>query len=246
MALVRALSRFVYPARRRDLEAELSGEEIEAWVEAAGTEYFQKTDEVFVQRARALGITTGMVLDLNSQLGLVALKILWHEEGLLSMGVYRALDVSERARETAEDWGLGKRMFFQVGEPSDLKFKTGYFDMVVSDGTLHTSANPLKLLEEINRVTKPAGAILLAQRNRPARLRMRRAISAGRALYPDALKPRVNMALRAGYTLSELVELVSDSGLERTSVVSDGDRLFIERRGANDPSSWVSERERYL
>ena len=156
-----------------------------------------------------------------------------------------ALEVAERARETAEDWGLGQRMFFQVGQPRDLRFKTGYFDMVVSDGALHRIADPLSLLKEVRRVTKPSGAILIGQQRRPARLTLSGKVSAEARRYPAALRNRIEATLRSGYTARELRDLVVAAGLERTQVVADGERIFIERPGVNDPSSWVSERERY-
>jgi SAM-dependent methyltransferase len=186
-----------------------------------------------------------MVLDLDSRLGLVSMKLLWREEGLLCMGVYGSLDVAERVRHTAGEWGLGKRMFFQVGDPMDLRFKAEYFDIVVSDGALHTTGNPRRLLGEIARVAKPAGAILLAQTARPARLRMRKVLSEGTADCPDTLRSWQDARVRSGYTRAELADLVRAAGLERTRVVEDRGFLFIERPGANDPSSWVSEREKY-
>jgi SAM-dependent methyltransferase len=239
------LSRLIYPPRATRVRKTPSAEEIDAWVEASGTFEFQETDDLFVERARALGITSGMVLDLNSPLGLVAMKILWHEEGLLAIGVYRSLEVAERARQTAEEWELGQRMFFQVGEPAELKFKAGYFDMVVSDGALHTTERPAELLKEIHRVTKPGGGILLSQMARPNRLRIRGVLSARNRVCPTALARWEEERVRAGYTRPELASLVREAGLDRTHVVASGSRLFIERPGANDPSSWVSERERY-
>jgi len=246
MALTRILSRLVYPPRQPDVHHPPSAGELDAWVGAAETPYFQQLDDAFVGRALGLGVTSGMVLDLDSPLGLVALKILWKEEGFLSIGVYRSLDMAERARQTAEVWDLGDRMFFQVGEPSGLRFKTGYFDLVVSDGALHYAQHPEELLAEIGRVTKPSGAILLGQRARPGRLRMAGVLSGGGRFCQGALGRRFEATVRAGYTRSELAECVAAAGLDRARVVADGERLFIERRGADDPSSWVVEREKYL
>lgn len=240
------LVRLLYPRRRTHTGEHPSAEEVDAWVEIVEDPYFQARDEAFVNRVLGLGVTTGMMLDLDSRLGLVPLKVLWHEEGLLAMGVYGSLDVAERARETAESWGLGERMFFQVGDPRDLKFKTGYFDIVISDSALETASRPLELLREVSRVTKPGGGILLAQHPRPTRFSMGRRLSAGRRRYPAVLSERFESTLRAGYIVSELEELVAMAGLERTGIVAEGEQLFIERRGSNDPTSWVSERERYL
>lgn len=246
MAWPRLLSRLVYPRRRVEPVEAPSTEEIDAWVESAEAEPFRIADERFVKRALALGVSSGMMLDLDSRLGLVAMKILWHEDGFLSIGVYGSLEMAERARATAEAWGLGERMFFQVGHAQNLKFKARYFDMVVSEGGLQTSPDPLGLLREIARVVKPGGAILLAQTARPPRFRTRRVLAELGRSGPEALFRRQEAALRTGYTRSELQGLIAEAGLERARVIGEGERLFIERRGSNDPSSWVAEREKYF
>jgi SAM-dependent methyltransferase len=240
------LSRVLYPARQTARGGKPSIAEIDAWVETADTEAAQEFDEVFVSRALELGVSSGMVLDLDSRLGLVTMKILWRREDLLAIGVYRSLEVAERARETAAAWGLGERMFFQVGEAVDLRFKTGYFDLVLSDGALERASDPRMLLEEIGRVAKPSGAILLSQMARPSRLRMRGTIVQELAACPEALRARREASVRSGFTRSELRSLASTTRLDRVRVVGEGRRLFLERSGTDDPSSWVSEREKYV
>ena len=226
-------------------ETGIGDEEIEAWVAAAGEDYFVNLDQSFVDRARGLGVDSGMVLDLGSRLGLAPMKILWAEEGLLCMGVYRSLPMAERARETAEEWDLGERMFFQVGEPGQIKFKTGYFDMVVSDGALHYSQDPVLVLREIGRVTKPSGAILIRNLLRPNRFQLYRHVSEHGPHYRGKLEGQFARAVLAGFTPGEMAALVDRAGIERARVVVDGIHVILERRGVNDPSSWVSEREKY-
>jgi SAM-dependent methyltransferase len=244
--LASSLAPLIYPPRALEIPGKPTQDEIEGWVRAADSDHFERADEAFLTRALGLGVSSGMLLDLNSRLGLVAMKILWQQEDLLGMGVYRSLDVAERARHTAEEWGLGDRMFFQVGEPKDLNLKTGYFDLVVSDGTLHTTGSPADLLREVVRISKPGGAILLGQAARPTRFRMRAALSRGRAVVPESLKSWREATLRSGFTRSELERLVDLAGMERTRVVAEGERLFLERSGIDDPASWVTEREKYL
>jgi SAM-dependent methyltransferase len=185
-----------------------------------------------------------MLLDLDSRLGLVSLKLLWETEDLLGMGIYASLEVAERTRHTAEEWGLGDRMFFQVGDVRDLNLKTGYFDMVISDGILQSADRPGNLLGEIGRVSKPGAAILLGQAARPSRLRLSGALDSLSG-FPDALRPWRERSLRSGFTRAELETLVQSAGLERTRIVLDDDRLYVERPGRDDPASWVTERERY-
>ncbi len=240
------LARLLYPARVPVSAGDLTDEEIEAWIEATEDPYFKTQDHAFVERARSLGVDGGMVLDVGSPLGLVAMKLLWDEEDFLCMGVYRTLQMAEGAREIAEDWKLGERMFFQVGEPAQMKFKTGYFDMVVSDGALHGFGNPMETLREIHRVTKPTGAILVRELRRPNRFSLSRHVIRHGSNYRDRLRDHFEAGVRAGFTPIEFGAFARKAGIERARVVAEETHVILERPGTNDPASWVREREKYF
>ena len=244
MAASRILSRILYPPRLTGVPKSPSPAELEAWVGSAESACFRGPDEEFVRRALGLGVGSGMLLDLDSRLGLVAMRILWEAEDLLAIGIYSSLEVAERARLTAEAWGLGDRMFFQVGDARDLGLKTGYFDMVISDGILQKAERPREMLAEVARIAKPGAAVLLGHMARPMRLGLGGEFSAD-AGYPEALRPWRERLVHSGFTRVELEDLVRSAGLERAKVLGWEDRLFVERPGTDDPTSWVSERERY-
>ena len=56
---------------------------------------------------------------------------------------------------------------------------------------------------------------------------------------------RSKASVRAGFTRREIDDLVGAAEL-RARVSSDRTHVFIERRGSNDPSSWIAEREKYF
>lgn len=246
MSLAAILDRLIHRERQVPRSSQSLENEIEGWVEAAGVDYFSSLDEDFVNRALDLGISSGMVLDLNSRLGLVTMKMLWKQEGLLAMGVYRTKAMADRARETAMEWELGERMFFQVGELSRFRFKDGYFDMVVSDSVLHEWEHPESVLAEVGRIAKPSGALLIRDLIRPGRLRIERHIRTHRNHYPEGLRDSYAASVRAGFTPQEFLELSKSLGVDRIRVLADDTHVVIERRGSDDPASWVVERERYL
>jgi len=245
MPLAGFISRLIHPTRMLPNQADISDEEIEAWVDAAALEYFSELDQEFIERVLALGVDTGMLLDVGSQLGLIPLKILWQKDELFGIGLHRLGKITERARETAGAWDLSERMFFQVGDPHQMKFKSGYFDLAVSDAALHCFENPLEVLVEINRVVKPSGAILIRDLLRPSSLRLSRHLATYSRHYTKRLQSVFEASLRAGFTHREVADLVATARL-RARVTSDRTHVFIERRGLNDPSSWIAEREKYF
>ena len=245
LVLRNLVSRLVYPPRIRT-EAEPTDEEIEAWVAVTELEYFLNLDKAFVERSLGLGVESGMVLDLGSRLGLIPLRILWDNENFFGIGLQRWGSVADRARATAEAWDLNERMFFQVDDLHQIKFKEHYFDLVVSDSALHRFENPSDVLTEINRVTKPTAGILIRDLLRPNRLALTRHLAAYGTHYPDQLRTSFDASVRAGFTERELAELVEGAGIRGARMWSDDFHVTIERTGTSDPGSWVTEREKYF
>jgi ubiquinone/menaquinone biosynthesis C-methylase UbiE len=125
--------------------------------------------------------------------------------------------------------------------------KTGYFDLVISDSTLHAFDDPVSVLREVGRVLKPKGGLLIRDLLRPSRRQMQRKIDDHTARYGERMRPHVETALRAAFTRSEFEALVRASGLERVRIsIPDEHHLLIEREGESDPNSWIKAREQYL
>jgi SAM-dependent methyltransferase len=239
-------SRITYAARQQSAELE-TPEQIDAFIDSRAFEYPTKVEDDFVQQALGLGVDSGMILDVGTRVGLVLLKVLWQNENFYAIGMDTSGSLIERARETAQAWGLGERAFFQVGDARKMRLKTAYFDLVISDSTLHVFDDPVSVLREINRVLKPKGALLIRDLQRPSRLQMARKIDEYSELYGVRMRPYGESALRAAFTRPEVETLVKDSGLERVRVSEpDQHHFVIERTGESDPNSWIKAREQYM
>jgi ubiquinone/menaquinone biosynthesis C-methylase UbiE len=239
------ISRLWYGDRVPDLHRETS-EEVDAYVNARALAYPSKLEDDFVRLALNLGVASGMILEVGARVGLISLKMLWQNEDFYAIGVDNSVSMVDRARETATAWELGERAFFQVGDARRMRFKTAYFDIAISDCTLHSFDDPVAVLAEVHRVTKPRGAILIRDLRRPARFRMSGRVKAGKANYGETMGPRIQAALRAAWTPDELRRAISASGLQGASVLEvDRDHLMVERRGETDPNSWIKAREQY-
>ncbi|HYR89763.1 MAG TPA: class I SAM-dependent methyltransferase [Terriglobia bacterium] len=238
-------SRLTHPARVESAELE-TPEQVDAFIDSRALEYSTRLEDDFVQRAMGLGVDGGMILDVGTRVGLIALKILWQNENFYAIGVDSSSQMIERARDTATAWGLNERGFFQVGDARRMRLKTAYFDLVVSDSVLHSFDDPVVVLREVNRVLKPKGALLIRDLQRPGRLQMTKRIEQHSVRYGSRMRQHVETALRGAYTRQELEGLVRASGLERTQVVEWSDHhLAIERTGESDPNSWIKAREQY-
>lgn len=235
----------VYPSRLA-CPSEISADDIQAFIDSRARQYPSELEDAFATRALGLGIESGILLDAGTRVGLIALKIVWQNENLVAMGLDTSGPLVERARETATAWELNERAVFQVGDPRRMRFKSGYFDLVVSDCSLHRFDNGVDVLREIARVLKPKGAILIRDYRRPNRLKMISRIQQHTQRLGEAMRDHVEAALQAAYTAEEAREIVDEAGLAGVEIdSSDPDYFVIERRGETDPGSWVTSRDQY-
>jgi ubiquinone/menaquinone biosynthesis C-methylase UbiE len=239
------LSRFIHPPRLDSPELQ-TPDEIDAFIDSRALEYPTKLEDDFVKRALGLGVDNGMLLDVGTHVGLIPLKILWQNENFYAIGMDSSSGMVERARQTADAWGLGERAFFQVGDARRMRFKTSYFDIVISDASLHIFDDPVSVLAEINRVLKPRGALLIRDFQRPTRLQMRRKIAEQSVRYGARLSRHIETAMRAAFTRMELQDMVRASGLQRIQISEHDGYLLMDRTGESDPNSWITAREQYL
>ena len=239
------LSRFTHTSRAESPELQ-TPEQIDAFIDSRSLEYPAKLEDDFVQRALGLGVDGGMILDVGTRVGLIPLKILWQNENFYAIGMDRSAAMIDRARETAAAWSLDERAFFQVGDARKMRLKTAYFDLVICDCTLHVFDDPLSVLQEINRVLKPKGGLLIRELQRPSRFQMQRKIEEHSARYGQRMRPHVETALRAAFTRGEIERLAQASGLDRVRLTESGEHFILERTGESDPNSWIKAREQYL
>lgn len=238
------IGRLWHPARIPGTPAP-SPEDIDAFIASRALEYASKLEDDFVQRAAALGVDSGMVLDVGAKVGLIALKLVYGNENLVAMGLDESGDMIERARETAAAWEIGDRAVFQVGDARKMRIKTGYFDLVVSDCSLHRFDDAAAVLREISRVLKPRGALLIRDYKRPNRLAFRSGVERLSSGYGRTMQHLVETSLQSAYTPSELARAVDESGLADVTLDVDRDFVILERRGQTDPNSWVVARTQF-
>lgn len=77
-----------------------------------------------------------------------------------------SLDISKEtqtiARQTIEQLGLKKQVEFRTENAENLSFQDAHFDFIFSINTIHHLENPLRALDEMIRVLKPQGRIILS------------------------------------------------------------------------------------
>jgi len=240
-----AIARLCYSSRK-ETPPELSIEDVATFIESRTLSYPSQLEDDFAARALKLGVESGMVLDVGTHVGLAALKLLWQNENFYSIGLDTSGPMIEHARATAQAWDLAERAMFQVGDPRKMRFKSAYFDIVISDSSIHRFDDAVAVFREIQRVLKPKGALLIRDFRRPNRFRMARHIRELGARFGNAMQRQIESAVRTAYTEAELMQIVHDAQLQRAQTVeTDPNYITIERHGETDPGSWIIAREQY-
>lgn len=211
---------------------------VEAYTASAAQTYLERIDRSFVNHALTLGVTAGNVLDIGTGPGLIPIMLAARVPGLRLTGVDLSEPMLQKARNAVEQAGLADRLEFRVGDAKSLPFSKQSFDLVLCNSLLHHLPAPLALLNEISRVSKPGGAILLRDLRRPSRLEFPlHACWFGR-YYSGLMRQLYRDSLRAAYTRAELETLLQQSKLAGGRVFRTGrTHIGIQRaaRGAAGP-----------
>jgi ubiquinone/menaquinone biosynthesis C-methylase UbiE len=116
----------------------------------------------FVSVAKRWGVSGGIVLDVGTGTGVLAIEF---AKGIPAASVV-GLDLSpvalEVARENAQKSPVSSRVSFEEGNAEDMPFKDDTFDLAISGNTLHLLKDPVRMFNEIQRVLKPGGRFLIS------------------------------------------------------------------------------------
>ena len=151
--------------------------EVEAYAGAAAQAYLEGIDRSFVRHIEGLmpapRLETARVLDVGCGPGqiLVMMKLRW--PGMQITGIDAGPAMIDKARKDAVAAGVDITYeVLRVGPQgqSRLPYGDGEFDLVTCNSTIHHLADPVGALDEMARVAKPDGAVLVRDLRRPGLL----------------------------------------------------------------------------
>ena len=209
--------------RKPEPEAMNDSDEVEAYSSAAAQAYLDSIDNTLVDQIAGLGITRGRLLDIGTGPGGIPLKVAQRMPEMKVVGVDFSANMIRAAKKSAVEQGLDGRAIFQVADGKRLCFADSTFDIVISNSVLHHLENPAPFFNEMARVVKPQGAVLLRDLRRPSRLAFPLHVRWFGRYYSGLMKKLYVDSVHAAYTGREL------SGLLQGSALADA-RLFFHER----------------
>jgi len=119
--------------------------------------------ELYRQIARLTGLGPGLeVLDVACGKG-VALQYFVREFGVQGTGVEEDSRMISEAEALFKETSLAGEAAFQNASSADLPFRNEIFDVVVGEIGLAATTDPSTAIQELVRVTKPRGRVVLVQ-----------------------------------------------------------------------------------
>ena len=222
-----------------ELEVMDDSDEVEAYSSAAAQAYLDKIDDTFVEHAVRLvaGRSRGRALDIGTGPGQIVLKLARRLPGWQFVGVDRSPNMIRQARVAA---GLSPASSLLVGAPlaapsnearvqffvadgNRLPFPAESFDLVICNSVLHHLAQPQRLLNEVARLVKRDGAVLIRDLRRPSRLAYPLHVRWYGRHYTGLMGKLYCASVRSAYTVAELEALLRSSPLT-------GARVFRHER----------------
>lgn len=197
-------------------------DEVEAYASAAAQAHLDSIDDTLVEQvlsiAADMGLRAGRLLDIGTGPGGIPLKIAHRMKMLSVIGADRSAAMIHSARLAARERNLDGRALFILADADHLPFPDGCFDIVLSNSLLHHLSNPVTVLNEMARVAKLDGVILVRDLRRPSRFAFPFHVRWHGRYYAGLMRKLFIDSVRAAYTERELADLLHRSALADSSV----------------------------
>jgi ubiquinone/menaquinone biosynthesis C-methylase UbiE len=210
-----------------------SNEEAEAYSSAAAQAHLDHLDNTFVDHILSLGVRSGVALDAGTGPGQIPIKLALKLPQLEIVGIDLSDAMLAKARNAAAAAGVESQVRFGMGDACRLPFPDHHFDLAMCNSLLHHAADPLATLNELARVTRPQGALLVRDLRRPSALAFPFHIIWFGRHYQGLMKRLFTDSVRAAYTRQELDDLLTRSKLVGGKVFRRGQsHIGIERKSS--------------
>jgi len=187
--------------------------------------------ENLVFSALDLGVRKGRALDLGTQFGLCALALAKQDYAFDITSLQDGVKLISLAKQLAEKDMVDDRIKWSIGKQEALPFANHTFDLVISGFDMHHWENPVDVFNEIERVTKTNGAILIADLRRDGFSPMIPLLKTVSYLtQKDRLYEEIKHSFRSSYNRGEAVELLNSSKLKGCDVSKDVQFIYIRRK----------------
>lgn len=192
---------------------------------------FTEVNTAFAQEAIKLLPATAKILDAGTGTARIPILICQQRSKWEICAIDLAQSMLELGKRNVEQANLGKQISLELVDAKQMPYPDEHFDGVISNSLLHHLPNPLPFLQEIKRVLKPNGAILIRDLLRPVNEEIvNKMVEAISFEYSSHQKQLFRDSLHAAFSLEEVKQMIEVVGFDNLKIYQSSDRHWtIER-----------------
>ena len=126
----------------------------------------KRVGERFAKLLQSNGFSKGRILDVGCGFAAVPIELARVFPDAEISGIDLGEPLLDIGRELIEKEGFSKNITLCVGDAENIEFDDGSFDLVTNIFMLHVVEDPIKMINETERVAKPDGKIMITDLNR--------------------------------------------------------------------------------
>ncbi|MEG4446958.1 methyltransferase domain-containing protein [Microcoleus sp. AT9_B5] len=192
---------------------------------------FTEVNAAFAQSAAALGPVFGNVLDAGTGTARIPIALCELRPEWKLTCIDLSANMLKVGAENVEKAGARSQISLELIDAKAMPYPDNYFDMVISNSIIHHLPDPLPFLQEVKRVLKPQGAILLRDLLRPEKAEIRDNLVNLYAGDCNAHQKQLfSDSLQAAFTLDEVEEMMQNAGLDKLRIYESSDRHWTAER----------------
>jgi ubiquinone/menaquinone biosynthesis C-methylase UbiE len=173
----------------------------------------------------------GRVLEVGSGPGWIGIWLAKERTDLHVDCLEPSSDMIRVATKNAAEWGVGRRVRYIAGYVENMEMIPGKtYDIVVSNDSLHHWVDPKHGLQEIRRVLKQCGGILIQDGRRDLGVRAKFVVNVLGRIMAGKMLRYWKESLGASYTPEEIRRLLDDLGYDDWKVREYFLGLSVERQ----------------
>lgn len=126
----------------------------------------KRVGQRFAKLLQSNGFSKGRILDVGCGFAAVPIELARVFPDAEITGIDLGEPLLDIGRELIEKEGFSKNITLCVGDAENIEFDDGSFDLVTNTFMLHVVEDPIKMINETERVAKPDGKIMITDLNR--------------------------------------------------------------------------------
>ncbi len=193
---------------------------------------FDEVNNIFADRAVELLPEEGLILDLGTGTARIPILILKRNPKLKIVAVDLSENMLRVGRDNLLREGFEEKIILEIIDAKKMKYPDAKFDGVISNSLIHHIPDPMPVFQEINRIVKKEGAILIRDLFRPVNLHIVEELVKAYAGDADEHQKKLfRDSLIASFTSTEIESIVKGAKINNVKIYHCSDRHWsVERK----------------